>query len=297
MHANASTARDVKTLMTGIEMGECPRWHDGKLWFADWVGERLYTLDNAGNSDVVAEIASLPFSIDWLPDGRLLVVNARQNTLQRLASDGSFELHANLGTLSAFGCNEIVIDKRGNVYVDNINFEMSSGPMKAYRDFQQTGFRPGFIALLTPDGTLRRVAEGLAFPNGMAIAPDNRTLIVAESFSADLTAFDIAADGSLSNRRVWAHIEGQGADGICMDAEGAVWASSGARCIRLREGGLVLDEVRLDRMCFACMLGGEDGRTLFMVANGWTGTIPGRGGEPTGRVYAARVEVPHAGFP
>jgi sugar lactone lactonase YvrE len=297
MNDKAPAAADVKTLMSGILMGECPRWHDGKLWFADWVGEKLYTLDETGKSDVVAEVASLPFSIDWLPDGRLLVVNARENTLQRREADGAFVTHADLGALSAFGCNEIVVDGRGNVYVNNINFDMSNGPMEAYQDFQQTGSRPGFIALLRPDGTLGKVAEGLAFPNGMAITPDNRTLIVAESFSADLTAFDIAADGSLTNRRVWAHIEGQGADGICLDAEGAVWASSGPRCVRIREGGEVLDEIRTDRMCFACMLGGADGRTLFMVANDWTGEVAGPGGEPTGRIYAARVEVPHAGFP
>ncbi|HEV7277973.1 MAG TPA: SMP-30/gluconolactonase/LRE family protein [Devosiaceae bacterium] len=297
MYARTPAMREVKTLMTGIHMGECARWHDGRLWFADWVGEKLYTLDAGGKSEVVAEIASLPFSIDWLPDGRLMVVNARENKLQRREPDGSFVTHAGLGILSPFGCNEIVVDGRGNVYVNNVNLSLGSGMMEAYQDFQQAGARPGFVALLTPDGALRRVAEGLAFPNGMAITPDGGTLIVAESFSADLTAFDIAADGSLSNRRLWAHIEGQGGDGICMDAEGAVWASSGPRCVRLREGGEVLDEVRVDRMCFSCMLGGADGRTLFIVANDWTGEVAGPGGEPTGRIYAAEVEVPHAGYP
>ena len=295
MNAPALAPRDVKTLMSGILMGECPRWHDGKLWFADWVGEKLYTLDEAGQSEVVAGIASLPFSIDWLPDGRLLVVNARQNKLQRREPDGSFATHADLSGLSAFGCNEIVVDRRGNVYVNNINFDMQEGPMEAFEDFQKTGLRPGFIALLTPDGTLSKVADGLAFPNGMAITPDGKTLVVAESFSADLTAFDIQADGSLANRRVWARLDGQGGDGICMDAEGAVWASSGPRCVRVRDGGEILDEVAVDRMCFACMLGGADGRTLFIVANEWTGSIDTT--TPTGRIYAARVSVPHAGFP
>lgn len=295
MNAPALAPHDVKTLMTGILMGECPRWHDGKLWFADWVGETLYTLDETGKSDVVAEITSLPFSIDWLPDGRLLVVNARENKLLRREPDGSFVTHADLGQLSEYGCNEIVVDSRANVYVNNINFDMAGGPMEAYQEFLRTGFRPGFIALLSPDGTLKKVADGLAFPNGMAITLDNRTLVVAESFSADLTAFDIAADGSLSNRRLWAHLEGQGGDGICVDAEGAVWASSGPHCVRVRDGGEVLDEVVVDRMCFACMLGGEDGKTLFIVANEWTGSIDVT--NPTGRVYAARVAVPHAGFP
>lgn len=295
MNDPAFAPHDVKTLMTGIMMGECPRWHDGKLWFADWIAEKLYTVDETGQSAVVAEIASLPFSIDWLPDGQLLVVNARQNTLQRRQADGTFATHADLSTLSDYGCNEIVVDRRGNIYVNNINFDMREGPMQAFEDFQRSGFRPGFIALLTPDGALRKVADGLAFPNGMAITPDNKTLVVAESFSADLTAFDIEPDGSLGGRRVWAHLEGQGGDGICMDAEGAVWASSGPRCVRVRDGGEVLDEVKVDRMCFACMLGGADGKTLFIVANEWNGAIDTT--NPTGRIYSARVAVPHAGFP
>jgi sugar lactone lactonase YvrE len=297
MNAHAPADRELKTLMTGIQMGECPRWHDGRLWFADWVGEKLYALDTAGHHEAVAEIASLPFSIDWLPDGSLLVVNARQNILQRRGRDGSFAVHAGLDALSPHDCNEIVVDSRGNAYVNSVNLEMPEGPMPAFEEFMRTGARPGVIGLVTPEGEVRQVADGLAFPNGMAITPDGRTLIVAESFSADLTAFDIAADGSLSGRRLWAHIEGQGADGICMDAEGAVWASSGPRCLRLREGGEVLDEVRVDRMCFACMLGGEDGRTLFIVANDWTGEIAAAGGEGSGRVYAVQVAVPHAGFP
>jgi sugar lactone lactonase YvrE len=243
----------------------------------------------------VAHIASLPFSIDWLPDGRLLVVNAREYTLQRREPNGSFVTHADLSGLSPYRCNEIVVDSRGNIYVNNINFDMQQGPMKAFTDFQQSGFRPGFIALITPDGALKKVAEDLAFPNGMVITPDNKTLVVAESFSADLTAFDIAADGSLSNRRLWAHIDGQGADGICMDAEGAIWASSGPRCVRIREGGEVLDEITIDRMAFACMLGGADGKTLFIVANEWTGAAVGEGA--SGRIFAARVDVPRAGYP
>ncbi len=287
--------REIKQLMDGILMGECPRWHDGKLWFADWIAEKLYTLDEAGKSEVVAEIASLPFSIEWLPGGQLLVVNARQNKLQRGQPDGTFTTHADLAALSEFGCNEIVVDGRGNIYVNNINFDMQEGPMEAYEAFQRTGSRPGFVALLTPDGTLQKVAEGLAFPKGKAITPHGKTLVVAESFSADLTAFDIQPDGKLANRRLWAHLEGQGADGICMDAEGAVWASSGPRCVRVRDGGEVLDEVKVDRMCFACMLGGADGKTLFIVANQWNGAIDTT--TPTGRIYSARVSVPRAGFP
>jgi sugar lactone lactonase YvrE len=272
--------------MTGILLGESPRWHEGKLWFADWVAEKLYTLDAAGRSEVVANIASLPFSIDWLPDGRLLVVNARENRLLRREADGSFVTHADLSGLSSYGCNEIVVDGRGNIYLNNINFSFPGGE-----------FQPGFVALVTPDGAVRRVAEGVAFPNGMAVTPDNKTLICAESFGKKLTAFDIGEDGSLSNARVWAELGEWGADGICLDAEGAVWAASGPRCIRVREGGEILQAIELDRFCFACMLGGEDGRTLFMVAADWTGTTDLAGTEPTGQIFTTRVRVPHAGRP
>jgi sugar lactone lactonase YvrE len=248
---------------------------------------------------VEAEIASLPFSIDWLPDGRLLIVNARNNRLLRREADGSFVTHVDLAPLSPLGCNEIVVDGVGNAYVNNVNFDMPGGPVEGYMRYLEEPFAPGFIALVTPDGTARQVADGLAFPNGMAITPDNRTLIVAESYSGALTAFDIEADGSLTNRRLWAQLQRQGADGICIDAQGAVWASSGAGCLRVREGGAILDEITVEDglMCFACMLGGADGNTLFIVANAWTGEIATSESQPTGKVLTARVGVRHAGFP
>ena len=168
MAAKAATAR-TRVLMDGIKLGKSTRWHDGRVWFGDWLAETLYSVGEGGDVRTEAAIASLPFSIDWLPDGRMLVVNARAKTLQRREADGRFVTHADLSGLSEYGCNEIVVDGRGNVYVNNINF-----------DFPEGQFQPGFVALLTPDGTLRRVGEGLAFPNGMVVTPDNRTLIVAE---------------------------------------------------------------------------------------------------------------------
>jgi sugar lactone lactonase YvrE len=204
----------------------------------------------------------------------------------RREAEGSFVTHADLSGLSSYGCNEIVVDGRGNIFLNNVNFSFPGGE-----------FRPGFIAVVTPDGALRRVAEGVAFPNGMAITPDDKTLICAESFSKKLTAFDIGADGSLTNQRVWAQMQEWGADGICLDAEGAVWAASGKACVRIREGGEVLQRIEVDRFCFACMLGGDDGKTLFINAANWTGEIATPGSEPSGRVYTVRVSVPHAGRP
>ena len=275
---------EITQLMDGILLGECPRWHDNKLWFADWVGQKLYTIDQAGRSAIEAEIASLPFSFDWLPDGRMLLVHAADNELKLRQPDGSFTRFADLSGLSERGCNEIAVHPKGHIYVNNVDFEFPGGE-----------FRPGFIALVAPDGTSRKVAEGLAFPNGMAILADGKTLVCAESFNGNLTAFDIAADGSLGNRRLWATVGEYGNDGICADAEGCIWTSAANVVMRVREGGEVLERIELDRMCFAVMLGGEDGRTLYMVANEWTGTIDIT--QPTGRVYSARVAVPHAGYP
>jgi sugar lactone lactonase YvrE len=273
------------TLLEGLGLGESPRWHAGRLWFADWVAQELIALDPATRArTTIATVRSLPFSIDWLPDGRLLVVSGTR--LLRMQPDGGLAPHAELGALSEHGWNEIVIDGRGNVYVDNICFDYMAG----------AEFEPGIIALVARDGSARRVADGLAFPNGMVVTPDNSTLIVAESFAGRLTAFDIGADGGLSNRRVWAEL-GEGGDGICMDADGAVWTPAMKSCLRVREGGEVLARIELDRFCFACALGGADGRTLFVLAADWRGTDGIGKGPPTGRVLACPAPAAGAGWP
>jgi sugar lactone lactonase YvrE len=274
--------------MTGISFGESPRWHDGRLWFSDWGAEQLIAVDLAGSSEVVARVQSFPFSIDWLPDGRLLIVHGRDRRLLRREPDGSLVTHADLNALSDRGWNEIVVDGRGNAYVNGGGFDLMAGE----------AFAPGIIALVTPDGSARQVADGIAFPNGMAVTPDNSTLVVAESYASRLTAFDIAADGGLSNRRVWADLGKGVPDGICLDAEGAAWYADvpNSCCARVIEGGQVLETIELDRGCFACMLGGPDRRTLFMVAREWYGTDPARGAG-TGQVLTARAPAPGAGWP
>ena len=286
---------EPQMLMTGIAFGESPRWHDGRLWFADWGAQELIAVDLEGRSEVVVRVPSFPFCVDWLPDGRLLIVSARDRLLLRREPDGSLATRADLSGLSDYPWNEIVVDGRGTAYVNNIGFEFPCGE-----------FAPGTVALLAPDGSVRQVADGVAFPNGMAVTPDNATLIVAESFAGRLTAFDIAADGSLSNRRAWA--DGVGPDGICVDAGGAVWTGvapfTDSVVGRVRDGGEVLERVRLDAPCFACMLGGEDGRTLFMLTAKWRmdesfedNIARLTQGPRTGQVLTAPAPAPGAGWP
>jgi sugar lactone lactonase YvrE len=280
---------EPQMLITGIAFGESPRWHDGRLWFADWGAQELIAVDLEGRSEVVVRVPSFPFCVDWLPDGRLLIVSARDRLLLRREPDGSLATHADLSGLSDYPWNEIVVDGRGTAYVNNIGFEFPCGE-----------FAPGTVALLTPDGSVRQVADGVAFPNGMAVTPDNSTLIVAESYANKLTAFDIVEDGGLSNRRVWADLGDGVPDGFCLDAEGAVWYADvpNKRCVRVREGGEVLQTIDLDRGCFACMLGGPDGKTLFLVAQEWRGMESAADEEErTGQILTAPAPAASAGWP
>ncbi|WP_077043758.1 SMP-30/gluconolactonase/LRE family protein [Rhodococcus sp. MTM3W5.2] len=258
--------RVMQTMASGFGQLESPRWHDGRLWFADWTAGVIHAIDPDGRIEAVVEHRSLPLCFDFLPDGTPVLASGPERALLRLSPDRALTRYADLSALSPYGSNDIVVDGRGNTYVNNINFDFAVGPPAA-----ETA--PGFVALVTADGRARVVAEDLAFPNGMAVTANNATLIVAESYRHQLTAFDIATDGSLTNRRVWADVGDHSPDGICLDAEGAAWyADVGDRCcVRVAEGGQVLDRVQLDRGAFACALGGADGDTLFVVAAQWPG--------------------------
>jgi sugar lactone lactonase YvrE len=278
---------ELHTLKTGLVFGESPRWHEDRLWFSDWGSQEVIAVDLEGRSEVITHIQSSPFCIDFLPDGRLLVVSGRDRLLLRREPDGSLVTHADLHNLSDHPWNEITVDGRGNAYLNNIGFGFPGGE-----------FATGIIALLTPDGLVRQVADGVAFPNGMVVTPDNSTLILAESYGKRLTAFDIAANGDLSNRRVWADLGNDSPDGICLDAENAIWYGDvgNKHCVRVREGGEVLQTINLDRGCFACALGGADMRTLFLVAREWSGTTSMAGSEArTGQVLTVEVPVPGIG--
>ena len=280
----------MQVLLTGLVFGEQPRWHEDRLWFSDWGTQEVIAVDPEGSSEVILQGPSFPLCVDWLPDGRLLVVSAREGLLLRREPDGSLVTHGDLTGLSDPPAgNELVVDGRGNAYVNGGGFDLMAGEE----------FAPGIVALVTPDGSARQVADGIEFPNGMLVTPDESTLIVAESYAKRLTAFDIAADGGLSNRRVWADLDDGVPDGICMDAEDAVWYADvpNRRCVRVREGGDVLQTIELERGCFACALGGPDRSTLFMMATEWSGPANMFEGPRTGQVLTVRAPAPGAGRP
>jgi sugar lactone lactonase YvrE len=273
-------------LMDGIVFGESPRWRDGQLWFSDWGTGRVFSVAADGTPTVEAEVASFPMCIDFLPDGRLLVVSSADRQLLRREPDGSLVPHADLAPVSTKPWNDIVVDGRGNAYVNSIGF-----------DFPGEEFAPGIVVLVTHDGKVSLVADGLAFPNGMAITTDGSTLIVAESYAEQLTAYDIAEDGTLSARRVWAATPGEHPDGICVDATGAVWFADvgNQHCVRVREGGEVFATVEIDRGAFACALSRGADPKLFVVGQDWGG--PDAVGGATGQVVAFPAPAPGAGHP
>ncbi len=279
---------EPQTLMTGIVFGESPRWRDGRLWFSDWGAQEIVAVDPEGRSEIMVRMPSSPFCIDWLPDGRLLVVSGPEGLVLRREPNGSLVTHIDLSSLSNHPWNDIVVDGRANAYVGNIGF-----------DFPEGEFAPGILALLTPNGSARQVADGVAFPNGMAVTPDGSTLILAESYANRLTAFDIASDGGLSKQRVWADLGDGVPDGICLDAEGAVWYGDvpNKRCVRVREGGEVLQTIELEGGCFACMLGGVDRKTLFMVSQEWGGMVSSGDEARTGRLLTVPAPAAGAGWP
>ena len=281
---------ESKVLLSGLGIPESPRWHEGRLWFSNWIDRQVVAVGLDGKPEVMLtrdpDSHPMGYSIDWLPDGRLLVTGDK---LRRQEPDGSMVTHAEQPA------NEIVVDGRGNIYLNGADFNFVAGEAP----------RPGYIKLITPDGELRQVAGDIQFPNGMVITPDDRTLIISESFAGRLTAFDIGADGSLSGRRVFA--DGLGPDGICLDAEGAVWVSTaGFSVARIAEGGEVVQRVELaeNRAPFALMLGGPDRRTLFICTAEWRqadGHVANldrlTNGPRTGEILTLQVLVPGAGRP
>jgi sugar lactone lactonase YvrE len=279
----------MSVLLTGLSFPESPRWHNGRLYVCDWAAQELVAVDLEGNRELIANVPSFPFCIAFGPDDRLLINSAAHKAVLTLTPNGELETYADLSALGRVPPNnEIVVDGRGNAYVNGGGFDLSKGEPPA----------PGLIALVTPDGKATEVADGIEFGNGMAITPDNRTLIVAESYATRLTAFEINEDGTLEHRRVWADVGEDPPDGICLDADGAVWYADvpHKHCVRVREGGEVLDRIEFDRGCFSCALGGSDGKTLFVAAREWAG-FGGEVAERSGQILTAIAPSIHAGWP
>lgn len=272
-------------LLDGLAFPEGPRWHEGRLWFSDVLAGDVLAVDLDGSSEVIASVPALPSGLGWLPDGDLLVVSVDDRRLLR-RRDGALEVHADLAALASFGCNDLVVDGAGRAWVgasDNAGIPRPS---------------PSELLLVRPDGTASLAAADLAFPNGAVVTPDGGTLIVAETFGHRLTAFTIAADGSLHDRRTWADLGAALPDGICLDAEGAIWfADPGSNaCVRVVEGGEERARIRTGDPCFACALGGADRSTLFLLTSGGTDYVRNRAERP-GRISVAEVDVPGAGWP
>jgi sugar lactone lactonase YvrE len=279
----------MSVLLTGLGFPESPRWHNGRLYVCDWAAHELVAVDLDGNRELIANVPSFPFCIAFTSDDRLLINSAAHKAVLTLTDGGELDTYADLSALGRVPPNnEIVVDGRGNAYVNGGGFDLMAGEPPA----------PGIIALVSPDGTETEVADGIEFGNGMAITPDNGTLIVGESYASRLTAFDIASDGTLSNRRVWADLGEDPPDGICVDADGAVWYADVPhhQCVRVREGGEVLQRIEIDRGCFACMLGGEGGDTLFIVAREWD-PKDFAAGNGSGQILTAIAPSIHAGWP
>jgi len=295
--------REISVVLEGYAYTECPRWHDGRLWFADfYLFQVLSARVDGTDVRVEAEVPQQPSGIGWLPDGRLLVVSMRDRLLLRREDSGELVEHADLGPFVTGHPNDMVVDDLGRAFIGNFGFDLMSGAAIA----------SACLVRADPDGTVTVVAENLLFPNGSVITPGG-TLVVAETFGNRIAGFDLEGDGSLTNRRDWAWfgdvpqttLIGEALpqlavapDGMCLDEEGAVWVADAlnGRVLRVREGGEIVDEIHVDSGVFACMLGGDDGRTLFMSA------APdfdehARSAAREARVLAVQVDVPHAGRP
>ena len=297
-----AASRQPTVVLDGFSYLECPRWHDGRLWVSDFYTEKVVAIDSRGGTEVVAEVPGQPSGLGFLPDGRLLVVSMRDHRVLVRDGSGRLEEHADLSGVVSGVLNDMVVDDRGRAWVGNFGFDLMGGASLRYTT----------LTRVDADGSVSVAAEDLGFPNGMVILPGG-VLVVAETFAGRLTAFDIGEDGELSGRRVWAQFGktpetddvGEAVqalevapDGICADAEGAIWVADAVhnRVIRVQEGGRILDEIDAGTGVFACMLGGDDGRTLFLCA---APSFAEHERRPVreAQLLAVGVEVPHAGLP
>ena len=291
----SATEGVAEPFLTGLYFGEGPRWHDGRLWYSDFFDLAVFSADPSGNRRREVDVPTRPSGLGWLPDGRLLIVSMVDRVLLRQEADGELVRHGTLTPWATFHANDMVVSAEGRAYVGNFGFDLDAavagGP-------DRPRARNTSVVRVDPDGSSCEAAADLAFPNGTVLFPGGRTMVIAESMATRLTAFDVSPDGGLSNRRVWATLEGCAPDGICLDEEGCVWVANAlaGECIRVAAGGEVRARLKTEDHCYACMLGGEDRRTLYMLTAP-TNTEEVAKAARRGRILQARVDVPGAGLP
>lgn len=293
-------ARELRTVTEGIYFGEGPRWHEDRLWFSDFYAHRVYSVSEAGGDmRVELEFGDQPSGLGWMPDGSLLVVSMVRQQVWRRWPDGRLELHADLSDIAGFWCNDMVVDAGGRAYIGSFGFDLDTALVEKGPEWVRENGAHAAIALIDPDGSVRFAAgeEKFFFPNGAVITPDGKTFIVGETLANRLTALDIQSDGTLVNRRAWADTGRRLPDGICLDAEGAIWLANplAPECARFAEGGEVLEMVETgDLNCYACMLGGADGKTLFTVVAP-SSHREAASKSKAGKILACKVDVAGAG--
>lgn len=290
--------RPTRILTGGIHFGEGPRWRDGRLWFSDFYAHAVKSVSLSGDLRTEFAIDDQPSGLGWTPNGDMLIVSMTRRQVLRRTPDGSISVHADLGAIATWHCNDMVVDAVGGAYVGNFGFDLDAAIVERGIREVLADHPTANLAYIAPDGTARVVAEGMHFPNGSVITPDGKTLILGETLGGVLTAFDIAPNGDLSNRRVWASTQPYVPDGICLDADGAIWIANpiGPQCVRIAEGGEVLEVIHTGQPCYACMLGGDDGRTLFMLTAA-SADHKAAAASQTGQIVAAQVDSPGAGRP
>ncbi|MDZ7675424.1 MAG: SMP-30/gluconolactonase/LRE family protein [Acidimicrobiales bacterium] len=277
----------VEIVHEGLDFGEGPRWHDDRLWLSDFYAHRVSSIGVGGDVRVEVELDDQPSGLGWLPSGELLVVAMTARELRRVDADGTVHRHADLSQIAGGDCNDMVVDGAGNAYVGNFGFDMEAGESP----------RAAALALVRPDGSTEVAATDLRFPNGSVITPSGDTLVVGESMGRRYTAFTIGDEGRLTDRRVWAETADKMPDGCTLDADRGIWMADagGTGCFRVTEGGDITDAITASQPVFACMLGGPERRTLYLI------TAPGFGadaaGKGLGRVEAVEVDVPGVGWP
>jgi sugar lactone lactonase YvrE len=291
--------RETQVLTGGLYFGEGPRWHDGRLWFSDFYAHAVKSVSLDGDLRTEVEIDDQPSGLGWMPDGSLLIVSMTKRQVLRRNPDGRLTVHADLSHIATFHCNDMVVDAAGGAYVGNFGFNLDAEIQARGVPDVLANHPTAKLAYVAPDGQTRVAAEDMHFPNGPVITPDGKTLIVGETLGAVLTAFDIHPNGDLSNRRVWAPTTPAVPDGICLDAAGAIWVANpiAPQCVRIAEGGQVLETIETGgQPCYACMLGGDDGRTLCMVVA--DSSDHGEAAKAqTGKILIATVDSPRAGRP